>query len=343
MAEPKYNPKSKKWNAVVFSHKDPDGKRHYKSITANSKREWKRKEAEFIALRKGRSSEDMTVRECVEQYIKSREGVLSPSTIRGYRADQKQIAPLEDIFVSRIDSSDIQFFVSQLSRRLSPKSVRNIYSLLISSIGLVDERAFRVTLPAKIPVMYNTPTDADVQRLLDAAEPALKLCIALAACGTLRRGEICGLEYSDVLHDFSAVFVHRSVVKGADGKWYTKESPKTSGSVRRVILPEEVIKMIGIGEGRIYPHTPDYITHRFCRVRDSVGLKCRFHDLRHYAASVMHAIGVPDKYIMERGGWSDDRVLKAVYQNTLSDKVKEFTTLTNKYLSENIDLKSMQG
>lgn len=50
----------------------------------------------------------------------------------------------------------------------------------------------------------------------------------------------------------------------------------------------------------------------------------------------MHAIGVPDQYIMERGGWTDDRVLKEVYRNTLSDKTKLFAAMTNKYLSENI-------
>lgn len=38
----------------------------------------------------------------------------------------------------------------------------------------------------------------------------------------------------------------------------------------------------------------------------------RFHDLRYYSASIMHAIGVPDVYIMERGGWSSDKTLKKI-------------------------------
>ena len=40
----------------------------------------------------------------------------------------------------------------------------------------------------------------------------------------------------------------------------------------------------------------------------------RFHDFRHYSASIMHAIGIPDQYIMARGGWKTDTVLKAVYR-----------------------------
>lgn len=338
MAEPKYNEKSKTWSAVVFSHKDKDGKRHYKSITAASKRDWKRAEAEFRANKKGRSKGDMTVKECVEQYIDSKKGVLSPSSIRGYRTDQRRLAPLDNIPVSRLDSADIQYFISVISMGLSPKTVRNTYSLLVSAVSVIDDRRFKVTLPAKKPLVYNTPSNEQVDLLVRNADPELKLCIVLAACGTLRRGEICGLYYDDVLYDFNAVMVHRSVVKDEHNKWIEKDMPKTSGSIRRVILPKEVINMIGHGEGRIYPHPPDYITHRFVILRDSLGLNCRFHDLRHYAASVMHAIGVPDKYIMERGGWSDDRVLKAVYQNTLSESSKRFTELTNNYFKDNIAL-----
>lgn len=338
MAEPKYNPKSKTWTAVVFSHRDPNGKRHYKSITAPTKREWKQKEAEFLALRKGKSSDDMTVRDCVEQYIASKEGVLSPSTIRGYRMYQKHFESIGDIMLTRLDASDLQYFVSNLSEDHSPKSVSNIYSLLVSSISVLDDRRFKVSLPSKVPMTYHTPTDDDVNLLIASASHEMKICIALAAIGTLRRGEVCALDYSDVLYDFNAVFVHRDIVQDKYGKWVLKDMPKTSGSIRRVMFPKEVIELIGHGEGRIYPHTPAVLTNSFTRLRDRLGLSCRFHDLRHYAASTMHALGVPDKYIMERGGWTDDRVLKAVYQNTLSDKNKMFTRLTNDYFADKISL-----
>ncbi len=31
----------------------------------------------------------------------------------------------------------------------------------------------------------------------------------------------------------------------------------------------------------------------------------------------MHAIGIPDQYIMARGGWGSDKVLKAIYRGTI--------------------------
>ena len=339
MAEPKYNPKSKTWKGIVYSHTDTNGRRVYHCITAPSKREWKQAEAEFKALKKGRQSSDMTVKECVDRYIDSKAGVLSPSTIRGYLACQKRMTSLDRIMVSRLDSADLQYFVSDMSTRLSPKTVKDTYSLLLAAVSTVDDRRFKVTLPARPPIQYNTPDTQDVSLLLDHASPVMKICILLAAVGTLRRGEICALEYEDVLYDFNAVFVHRSTVRTPDGEWIARDMPKTSGSVRRVVLPKEVIDMIGSGEGRIIPFTPSALSERFSRLRNRLGLSCRFHDLRHYAASFMHAIGVPDKYIMERGGWTDDRILKSVYQNTLTNESKRFTAMTNDYFSENVLLK----
>ena len=67
---------------------------------------------------------------------------------------------------------------------------------------------------------------------------------------------------------------------------------------------------------------PDYLSCQFPKFLDKHGLeKIRFHDLRHYAASVMHAIGIPDVYIMERGGWSTPHVMQKVYRHALADKV----------------------
>lgn len=333
MATPKKLP-SGNWRVQVYSHTD-GGKKKYKSFTASTKAEAARMAAEYQSNRELRVS-DITIGSCVDQYIKAKTGTLSPTTIRGYLSHRENIRLIENLRLSCLTSNDLQSFVSALSETLSPKSVKNIYTLLMSSISVYDERRFRVTLPHAIPHDYATPTDAEVNLLLDYANDEMRLCIILAAVGTLRRGEICALEYSDILYDFNAIWVHRDMIRDIKEGWLIKEIPKTSDSIRRVHYPKEVIDMIGHGTGRIYRETPDYLTKQFVKLRDSLGLKCRFHDLRHYAASTMHAIGVPDQYIMERGGWSSDRVLKAVYRNTLTDKSDSFTAKTNEYFTKNI-------
>ncbi len=46
------------------------------------------------------------------------------------------------------------------------------------------------------------------------------------------------------------------------------------------------------------------------------------HALRHCFAATLHAMNVPDKYIMEMGGWSSDYVMKKIYQYTFEDEAK---------------------
>ena len=36
--------------------------------------------------------------------------------------------------------------------------------------------------------------------------------------------------------------------------------------------------------------------------------------------SISHALGVPDAYIMENGGWKTDYVMNHVYRDALSDR-----------------------
>ena len=87
-------------------------------------------------------------------------------------------------------------------------------------------------------------------------------------------------------------------------------------------------------KGRIINRSPDAITRSFERTIKRTSLPhFRFHDLRHYAASIMHAIGVPDQYILQRGGWSSDNVMKTVYRNTIDIE----TVRQNKKINEHFD------
>ena len=80
---------------------------------------------------------------------------------------------------------------------------------------------------------------------------------------------------------------------------------------------------------------PGYITQHFPLILQKNGMrKIRFHDLRHYSASIMHAIGVPDQYILQRGGWSTDGVMKTVYRNAISNESVKQNDLINKHFEQ---------
>lgn len=306
-----------------------------KSITAPTRAELKQLAIEYEANIDRETSGNLTIGEAIDAYINNRSAVLSPSTLRSYRQFQGcYYADIENYSVDSIKSEDIQKFVNNLARQLSPKTVRNVYGFLISSISAVNpDKHIKVTLPQKKVIQRHIPTDKDIQALIDLANPEMKKAIMLAAFGTMRRSEICALTYDDI--DGNVIHVHRNMVKGIDG-WIVKNIPKTNSSDRYIEYPAAIIeKLCDRNKGNVVDMLPQSVTDNFYDMRHKLGLSCRFHDLRHYAASIMHALGIPDQYIMERGGWSSDTVLKSVYRNVLDDKQNEFTELINSYTSQN--------
>ena len=80
--------------------------------------------------------------------------------------------------------------------------------------------------------------------------------------------------------------------------------------------------------------TPNSLTDAFIDARNAVGCSFRFHDLRHYNASVMLALGVPDKYAMQRMGHSTPNMLKTVYQHIMEKAQNEQDKKVNDYMSD---------
>ena len=62
-----------------------------------------------------------------------------------------------------------------------------------------------------------------------------------------------------------------------------------------------------------------------------------FHDLRHLSMSVMLMLNIPDKYAMERGGWSTNSTLKLVYQHAFSDERKKVDKKIDEYFNSILD------
>jgi integrase len=59
----------------------------------------------------------------------------------------------------------------------------------------------------------------------------------------------------------------------------------------------------------------------------------RFHDLRHAFVSIAHAAGIPDAYIMARGGWSTNYTMNNVYRHVLDSNRKQAEKTVNEKFS----------
>lgn len=333
----KGNLPSGNFRVQVYDYTDENGKRHYKSFTAPTQKEAKALAEKWKVLKNNEPHYeygDITIKEAVSKYIDIKKGVLSPSTIRVYDGMKNLYFGGEfgGKKLSEVKNNVAQLWVSDLvARKLNPKTVRNAYGLLSAALDMFSpDTVLKVTLPSrKKPDLY-CPSDSDVKSLLKSIEGTdLEIAVLLAAFGPMRRGEICALERSDITGN--TIRVSKSMVKGPDGDWIIKQ-PKTYGSYRDIEFPEFVINRIPNTDGRIFSVTPDRITIWFTRALEKTGLPhFRFHDLRHYAASIMHAIGIPDQYIMQRGGWASDSVMKAIYRNAISDEAKKQNEKINKH------------
>lgn len=311
----------------VYDYTDAAGKRHYQSFTAPTRPEAKALAEDWKRSRKG-LKERLTVSEAVQQYIVIKSAVLSPSSVRGYRSIHRTYmgAAFGKRPLHSLQSADIQRWVSRLSSQgLSPKTVRNASALLTATLALYmpDFRPV-FTLPAKKRSDLYCPSLDDIMAVHDCCgDPHLRCAILLGSVGAMRRGEICALEYKDISGD--AITISKACVEDVDGKIVVK-APKTYSSHRTITLPPSVIAAIDAlprpHKGRLIPYSPDALTERFRRAVYRSGRPYfRFHDLRHFGASMLASYG--DRYVEAYGGWeAGSTAMKRSYQ-TLIDGEKE--------------------
>ena len=345
------------WRIQVFSHyepaKDDNGKpvidpktgnpkqkRIYESFTCDDpsvrgRRKVERMAAEWTANKERVSRADYTVKEAMEAYIEAKSNILSPTTLRGYETLIRNAYPeLLQLRIRKITAADIQSWANRYSLNHSAKTVSNAHGFLSAVLSTFEPSLnLNTKLPEKQRKDLYVPSDADIKKLLESIQGTeMEKAVLLSAFGTLRRGEICALTDKDI--SGNTITVSKSVVRSNKGGMVTK-SPKTLSSNRTVEYPKFVIdKFKGI-EGSLVRMHPEDISKNFGKALQKAGLPhFRFHDLRHYSASIMHAIGIPDQYIMARGGWKTDNVLKAVYRNVITDEQVKFTNKLNEHFAD---------
>lgn len=324
------------WRVQVYDKET--GK--YLSFTSKLPGKAGKNEAELMAReyqlgRKQKRDAGKTVGECIDEYISLKENILSPTTIAGYRKDRRNsLAPLCNTYIKDLTVKDIQAFINRLALNKSPKTVRNAHGLLVSVLNVyAPELNICTTLPKPQKKIKQLPEVSDVLQAIKGSEIELP-CLLAMWCG-LRMSEIRGAKKTNITGDILTVC---DTIVTADNESIERHATKTTESTRQIRLPEPIQTLISA-----LPENQDHLTllsgqaiyKRFTRLLERNELPhMTFHDLRHLNASVMLALGIPDKYAMERGGWSSPHIMKSVYQHTFSAERQAADDKIDDYFSD---------
>ena len=314
-------------NWRVQASKTLNGKLVKKSFTSEKKKQAEYMAAEWqIEIEEENAVENITLEQAYDKYIKMKNAVLSPSTIRGYEALKRNtFSEIMNFPILKITQSMIQIEVNKLAVDSSPKYVRNAYGLLNAVLKTFRiDINLNITMPQKKKPELYIPDDNDIKTLLNSVKgQRIEIPILLAAFGPMRRSEICALTSDDI--NGNIITVNKSMVMGDDKEWHIK-APKTFSSYRHIEYPDFVIERLQGIKGNLTDMTPSAITDAFQKILKKNNLPSfRFHDLRHYAVSTLHSINVPDKYIMARGGWATNHTMNNVYNHILQSKKDELS------------------
>lgn len=278
-----------------------------------------------------------TLGECIDQYINSKSNILSPVTISKYRNIRKtQLAPdFLTLRVATLTGIDLQNEINRLAGIYSPKTVYNANGLVSAAVHTFrPEFRYNVTLPRREKKKKALPTPQEV--LTAFANTDMYLVVLLGLWLGLRVSEIRGLKKTDFQD--STLTINRVIVT-VDGKPVEKSLAKTDQSKRSLQVPKIIMDMVAATNSDYITHlTGEKIYKKFKRRITAAGYPdCTFHDLRHLNASVMLLLHIPDKYAMERGGWSNTAVLKNVYQETFDSERLKIDAAVDAYFERALD------
>lgn len=286
---------------------------------------------------------------------------VSPTTLSRYQGMIKRyINPLlGNIQVQQLGTLAVQSWVNGLKvspssgKEMSAATIKHAYHVLKGAMdkavlaGIIPRSPCQgIMLPKgekKAAVVYD---EQQIKELIYWSKGTeMELVIDMELCLGLRRGELLGLQWSDIdWEDNKIHIVHNRVV--VNGKSVMKE-PKTANSVRTLDAPVQLMHKLKqhrvrcmerqLAMGREYtvtnfvivhpdgkPIYPEYLTQMLTKLQNKAGLPhCRFHDLRHLCASIMLLQGVNVKVAQERLGHKDISTTLNIYSHVLPSSARE--------------------
>lgn len=281
-----------------------------------------------------------TLSQSVDDYIESRQNILSPSTVRGYRAIQRgRFQSMMHKDVHLISQAQWQRAIDAESRLISAKTLANAWGFLASVIFEATGQRPVVRLPQVIPAERQWLTPAQIPVFVEAIKGRSIEIPALLALSSLRRSELLNLRWKDVDLEKGFLRVNGAAVYDENGKLVRKRETKNRTSRRIVpIIPplRAALEKIKYPGEYVVTMKPTGIFSHINRVCVSNGLpEVGFHGLRHSFASLAYHLQMPEKVAMEIGGWANDQTMHRIYTHLAQEELtKHAQSFTNFFKTE---------
>lgn len=288
--------------------------------------------AEHRAEKRLVSKNNITLRQAIGNYIAARDGVLSPSTIRGYRnIGKNRFAKYSD---ERIAKVDWQTAVNEEAKVVNAKTLKNAWGFVSTVIQSCGINPGKITLPQVVPNEHPWLTPEQIPMFLDAIKGKDAEIPALLALHGLRCSEVYALDYSSIKDD--VIRVRGSKVLDENNKYVVNKANKTSSSRRDVpiMIPRlsEVIRERKSEGKPLLSYTTQTLTKTINAICADNSLPLvGVHGLRHSFASLCYHAGLTERETMKLGGWSDPGVMRKIYTHMseadskkANEKLKDF-------------------
>lgn len=309
----------------------------------------------------------LTVATLLRRWLEQKDD-LEPSTLSDYRRyiDRDLIPELGDRPVAAVTAMEIETMWRRWrDRGLSPRSIQlRSVPLLAAYNAAVDRWDLCTRNPAKAAVLpkarkeakWVLPTAEQLQTLLRAAvdvHPVMGVVAVLAAGSGMRRGEMCGLQWTDIDSDGRRIHVQRAIAQ-VDGALLVKD-PKTHQS-RWVHVPDRLLEVLdhwrreqagkalhdGVPPGEwIVSYTgrelvwPGTVSHWWNLTRRAANVQgVRLHDLRHGYATWALAAGMSALDVAHQLGHASAVMVLSVYGHSLTDGQRKVATVIGEQLPE---------
>lgn len=326
---------------------------------------------------------NLTLNDYAEIYFKTYTNFLSPTTLKGYKSAYYNSKPygIKNYFnnakIRKIQARNIQEYVNELCRHLSPKSTKN-YLMLLNVIfelavqdGIIQNEANPMKQKIRRPKQERKEVEAynleEMQKILKLAEedenPDIKLILNLALLSGIRRGELCALRWQDIFWEERYIFIHETRVVVEGGVEHTKP-PKTNAGIRRIYIPQHLINVLKeyrqrylmnkVKFGKDFadknyvvskpdgnPFTPQGISNcylRFMRRHQDEIRYLKFHGLRHTYASILIEQGENPKTVQHNLGHADVSLTLQIYSHSYESAQKKAAETLNDTINRMVQI-----